>query len=54
MAKKKQRGGRKKVDPKKKVILVGFYTKKEVVDQNGGMDQTRSLAKEYIESIAKL
>jgi hypothetical protein len=51
---KKIKTGRKKVSPEKKIILVGFYTRKEVVDINGGMEQTRELAKQYIESIAKI
>jgi len=54
MAKKKQKGGRKKIAPDQKVVLVGFYTKKEVIDSVGGMDITRSLAKEYIESVSKI
>jgi hypothetical protein len=51
---KKIKTGRKKVAPEKKVILVGFYTRKEVVDMNGGMEQTRELAKQYIENIAQI
>jgi len=51
---KKIKTGRKKVSPEKKVILVGFYTRKEVVDINGGMEQTRELAKQYIESVAQI
>lgn len=54
MAKKKQKGGRKPVDPQEKVILVGFYIKKNFVDLAGGMDTVRGLAKEYIESVAKI
>lgn len=50
MAKKKQKGGRKPVEPSEKVILVGFYTKKKVVDDVGGMEEARKLCKEFIES----
>ncbi len=52
MAKKKQKCGRKKVDPKEKVILVGFYTKQSVIDAVGGMDQARVHAKVHIEELA--
>jgi len=50
MAKKKQKGGRKPVEPSEKVILVGFYTKKKVVDEVGGMDEARKLAKDAVEN----
>jgi hypothetical protein len=53
MAKKKQKGGRKPVDPAKKVILVGFYTQKSVIDSLGGMENARELAKTYIEARAE-
>jgi len=46
---KKQKGGRKPVEPSEKVILVGFYTKKKVVDKAGGMDAARETAKNYLE-----
>jgi len=49
MAKKKSNGGRKPVEPSEKVILVGFYTKKRVVDNAGGMEQARETAKNYLE-----
>lgn len=49
MARKKQKGGRKPVDPKEKVILVGFYVKNKYVLQAGGMDRAREIAKESIE-----
>lgn len=45
---------RAKVDPQEKVILVGFYIKKNFVDMAGGMNTVRELAKEYIESVAKI
>lgn len=48
MAKKKS-GGRKPVEPAEKVILVGFYTKKKVVDKAGGMEQAREIVKNYLE-----
>lgn len=51
MAKKKQKGGRKRIDPSEKVILVGFYVKKSVVEQVGGMDQAREIAKFAVENI---
>lgn len=50
MAKKKQKGGRKPVDPKEKVILVGFYVKNNYVQQVGGMERAREIAKESIEN----
>lgn len=53
MAKKKQKSGRKPVKPSEKVILVGFYVKKSVVDSVGGMDRAREIAKTYIESRAE-
>lgn len=52
MAKKKQKGGRKPVEPSEKVILVGFYTKKRVIDKVGGMEEARKLGKEAVEIIA--
>lgn len=51
MAKKKQKSGRKPVEPSEKVILVGFYTKKKYVDGVGGMNNARHLAKEYLEKM---
>lgn len=48
MAKKKT-GGRKPVEPAEKVMLVGFYTKKKVIDKAGGMEQVREAAKNYVE-----
>lgn len=53
MAKKKQSVGRKPVKPSEKVILVGFYTKRSVIDSLGGMDRIREIAKEYVESRAE-
>lgn len=52
MAKKKKKGGRNRINPSEKVILVGFYTKKSVVDTLGGMETARSYAKETIENQA--
>ena len=49
MAKKKNKGGRKPVEPHKKMILVGFYVQQAVVDMLGGKEKTRTLAKDYIE-----
>lgn len=46
------KSGRKKIDESKKIVLVGFYTKKEVVDASGGMDKCRELSKDYIEGRA--
>ncbi len=51
---KKNKSGRKKVDPREKVILVGFYTKKSVVDNCGGMSTVRDIAKKYVEDIATI
>lgn len=53
MAKKKSGPGRKPVKPAEKVILVGFYTKKHVIDSLGGMESTRQIAKNYIEGRAE-
>ena len=50
MAKKKQKGGRKPVDPEEKIILVGFYIKNKLVKQVGGMEMARIIAKESIEN----
>lgn len=44
MAKKKQKGGRKPIDPDEKVILVGFYIKRKFVENIGGMDNARIVA----------
>jgi hypothetical protein len=52
MAKKKSTSGRKPVNPSEKVILVGFYTKRSVIETLGGMDQAREIAKNYIEGRA--
>lgn len=49
MAKKKQKGGRKKIDPKEKVILVGFYVKNAYVERVGGMSRARDIAKDSVE-----
>lgn len=53
MAKKKKSGGRKPVKPSEKVILVGFYTKRYIVESLGGMDRAREIAKEMIEARAE-
>lgn len=47
---KKLKTGRKKVEASEKVILVGFYTKKKFVDNVGGMEQAREMAKNYLET----
>lgn len=52
MAKKKRTSGRKRIDPKEKMILVGFYTKKKYVDIIGGMDEARERAKIAVEVLA--
>lgn len=49
MAKKKKSGGRKSVKPAEKVILVGFYTKRAIIDGLGGMEKTREIAKNHVE-----
>lgn len=49
MAKKKSKGGRKKVDPKEKVVLVGFYIKTRFIEEIGGMENARAFAKASIE-----
>lgn len=50
MAKKKQKGGRKRIDPEEKVILVGFYVKNNYVKRVGGMSRARDIAKESVEN----
>ena len=46
--------GRKALpEPSDKVILVGFYVKKSVVDSVGGMDMARLIVKNYLESRAE-
>lgn len=55
MAKKKNkanRGGRKPVEPSKKMVLVGFYVQQCVIDLLGGKDKTREMAKQHVESKA--
>lgn len=47
---KKQKTGRKKVEPAEKVILVGFYTQKKNVDRLGGLPETRNKCKEMVEN----
>lgn len=41
--------GRKKVDPKEKVVLVGFYIKNRFIEEIGGMENARVFAKASIE-----
>jgi hypothetical protein len=53
MAKKKKTGGRKRMHPADKAVLVGFYTKRSTVDSLGGMDTVRELAKRLIEGRAE-
>lgn len=48
--KKKQKTGRKPVEPSEKVILVGFYVRQKVVDANGGMDKLREKCKNAAET----
>lgn len=50
MAKKRNKGGRKPVDPEEKVILVGFYVKQKFVTKIGGMDRAREYAKAELET----
>lgn len=50
MRKKKEKVGRKSVDPPEKVILVGFYTKQKFVDFVGGLANARKLSKENLEA----
>lgn len=52
MAKKKQVTGRKRVALAEKVILVGFYTKKRIIDAVGGMEKARQISKECVEARA--
>jgi hypothetical protein len=44
------KAGRKKIEPSNKMTLVGFYTKRKVVENAGGMDAARQEAKEYFET----
>lgn len=52
MAKKKNNSGRKPIDPSERVILVGFYVKKKVIDMLGGMVSIRDKAKKEMEAEA--
>lgn len=52
--KKTNRGGRKPVEPSKRMILVGFYVQQSVIDLLGGKDKTREIAKEYVEHKAEV
>ncbi len=52
--KRKQKTGRKPVEPSEKVILVGFYTKRKFVDIQGGMAKVRELCKLMTEGQATL
>ncbi|HEY3405415.1 MAG TPA: hypothetical protein VGK59_18650 [Ohtaekwangia sp.] len=49
MAKKKQKLGRKKINPKEKAVLVGFYAKQSIIDGLGGMARVREIAKDAID-----
>lgn len=51
---KKIKQGRKKVEPSEKVILVGFYIKRKMVEKVGGMDQARKLAYNHITRLAEI
>lgn len=51
---KKMKTGRKKVEPSEKVILVGFYIKRKMVDRVGGMDEARKLAYNHITDLATI
>lgn len=44
-------GGRKKLPENEKMLLVGFYTKKENVDRVGGLARAREIAKNLIEAV---
>lgn len=49
MAKRKQKSGRKPVDPSKRVVMVGFYVQQSIIDLLGGMEKTREIAKSHVE-----
>lgn len=49
MAKKKNNGGRKPIEPAEKAILVGFYIKKKFVDLVGGKEKARQIARVAVE-----
>lgn len=49
MAKKKQKSGRKPVDPEEKIILVGFYIARKFVDRVGGISRAREIARKQVE-----
>lgn len=51
---KKIKTGRKKVEPAEKVILVGFYIKRKVIEKVGGMDQARKLAYNHITELSEI
>lgn len=45
---------RKKKDPSEKVIMVGFYIKRKVVERVGGMEQARKLAYNHITELSEI
>jgi len=47
----KDNRGRKPIPEQEKVVQVNFYTKRSVIDNIGGMDQARILAKDFLERI---
>lgn len=49
MAKKKSTAGRKKLNASEKKVLVGFYTRQDIIDELGGKEKVRELSKGYIE-----
>jgi len=49
MAKKKSTAGRKRLKPSEKKVLVGFYTRQDIIDGLGGKDTVRELSREYVE-----
>ncbi len=53
MAKKKQKSGRKPINDQEKVVLVGFYVKRYIIDALGGMDKVRELSKYEVETAGK-
>lgn len=43
--------GRKPVEPSKKKVLLGFYTEQGNIDEAGGIERARNMAKSSFENL---
>lgn len=48
---KKQKTGRKRLPEAEKTVLVGFYTKKRIINHFGGMAKVREKCKRELEDM---